>query len=74
VRMSRWRSTFSFALLLFWAPGVSAQRLSESTGVNLFKNNCTSCHGIVPAEHAPTEATIKQMARSEYLRPSPPVP
>jgi polyvinyl alcohol dehydrogenase (cytochrome) len=49
-------------LLLVSAPGLFAQqRLSESTGVNLFKNNCTTCHGITPAEHAPTEATIKQM-------------
>jgi mono/diheme cytochrome c family protein len=41
-----------------WAFG---QRLSESTGVNLFKNNCTGCHGATPVEHAPAEATIKQM-------------
>lgn len=38
-----------------------AVRRSESTGVNLFKNNCTNCHGAVPVEHAPTEATIKTM-------------
>jgi polyvinyl alcohol dehydrogenase (cytochrome) len=45
------------------APGAAfAQvRLSESTGVNLFKNNCTSCHGNPPVENAPTEAVIKQM-------------
>jgi polyvinyl alcohol dehydrogenase (cytochrome) len=36
-------------------------RLSESTGVNLFTNNCTKCHGDTPVERAPTEATIKQM-------------
>src|SRR5579863_5977076 len=40
---------------------VTAQRLSESTGVNLFNNNCTTCHGKTPAEHAPTEETIRQM-------------
>lgn len=59
--LSRWISTIPLALLLFRAPRAFAQRLSESTGVNLFKNNCTSCHGIVPVEHAPTEATIRQM-------------
>ena len=48
-------------LILLSAPCLLAQRLSESTGVNLFKNNCTKCHGITPVEHAPTEATIKQM-------------
>src|SRR5437899_333352 len=52
----------SLTLLLLSAPCLFAQRLSESTGVNLFKNNCTSCHGIAPVEHAPTEATIKQMS------------
>jgi polyvinyl alcohol dehydrogenase (cytochrome) len=36
-------------------------RRSESTGVNLFTNNCTGCHGMVPVEHAPSEATIKTM-------------
>jgi polyvinyl alcohol dehydrogenase (cytochrome) len=51
----------SLTLLLVSAPCLFAQRLSESTGVNLFKTHCTSCHGITPAEHAPTEATIKQM-------------
>jgi polyvinyl alcohol dehydrogenase (cytochrome) len=49
-------------LILVSAPLLQAQRLSESTGVNLFKNNCTKCHGIMPVEHAPTEATIKQMS------------
>jgi polyvinyl alcohol dehydrogenase (cytochrome) len=39
-----------------------AQRLSESTGLNLFQNNCTSCHGVTPVEHAPTEATIKTLS------------
>src|SRR6476661_536934 len=48
-------------LILVSAPFLPAQRLSESTGVNLFKSNCTKCHGITPVEHAPTEATIKQM-------------
>lgn len=51
----------SLTLILFSAPCLLAQRLSESTGVNLFKNNCTKCHGIAPVEHAPAEATIKQM-------------
>src|SRR5215475_3029222 len=54
-------SSASSILLLLWSPRLPAQRLSESTGVNLFKNNCTKCHGITPVEHAPTEATIKQM-------------
>jgi polyvinyl alcohol dehydrogenase (cytochrome) len=49
------------ALLVFLAHAGVAQRLSESTGVNLFKNNCTSCHGINPVERAPSEALIKQM-------------
>jgi polyvinyl alcohol dehydrogenase (cytochrome) len=49
------------ALLALSAPCVLAQRLSESTGVNLFKNNCTSCHGTTPVERAPSEALIKQM-------------
>lgn len=48
--------------VIFAASGIRAQvRLSESTGVNLFANHCTSCHGITPAEHAPTEATIRTM-------------
>src|ERR1700722_8718141 len=38
------------------------QRFSESTGLNLFQINCTSCHGVTPVEHAPTEATIKTMS------------
>jgi polyvinyl alcohol dehydrogenase (cytochrome) len=49
------------ALLVLLAHAGVAQRLSESTGVNLFKNNCTSCHGINPVERAPSEALIKQM-------------
>ncbi len=49
-------TTFVFAPCLF-----GQIRLSESTGVNLFKNNCTSCHGTPPVENAPTESTIKQM-------------
>ena len=51
----------SSVLLLLVCVRLPGQRLSESTGVNLFKNNCTRCHGITPVEHAPTEATIKQM-------------
>ncbi|MDE3194788.1 MAG: PQQ-binding-like beta-propeller repeat protein, partial [Acidobacteriota bacterium] len=47
---------FSAALILD-----AQQRLSESTGVNLFLNNCTACHGATPVEHAPSQAAIKQM-------------
>ena len=53
--------TLSPALLALAAMPALAQGLSESTGVNLFKNNCTRCHGATPVEHAPTEATIRQM-------------
>lgn len=42
--------------------GAAPQRLSESTGVNLFATHCTQCHGLVPVEHAPTEATIRTMS------------
>ena len=52
------------ANVAFWlivSAGAAQVRLSESTGVNLFANNCTTCHGATPAERAPTEATIKQM-------------
>src|SRR6185312_13591672 len=42
-------------------PPVPQVRRSESTGVNLFKNNCTTCHGEPPVEHAPSESTIKTM-------------
>jgi polyvinyl alcohol dehydrogenase (cytochrome) len=49
------------AMLLAAAACAPGQRLSESTGVNLFKNNCTVCHGATPVERAPAEATIKQM-------------
>src|SRR3984957_964023 len=38
------------------------QRFSESTGLNLFQSSCTTCHGVTPVEHAPTEATIKTMS------------
>src|ERR1035438_6847577 len=44
------------------APGVFAQRLSESTGLSVFQNSCTSCHGANPVEHAPSEATLKTMS------------
>ena len=57
---SRRIATLISALLLS-APSIFARRLSESTGVNLFKNNCTSCHGATPVERAPTESAIKQM-------------
>src|SRR5258708_838201 len=53
--------TATLVLLPLSVPSAFAQRLSESTGVNLFKNNCTSCHGITPVERAPSEALIKQM-------------
>jgi polyvinyl alcohol dehydrogenase (cytochrome) len=53
--------TATLAMLLLAAQCALAQGLSESTGVNLFKNNCTGCHGITPVERAPTEATIRQM-------------
>lgn len=50
-------------LTILSAPWAFAQvRMSESTGLNLFQNNCTNCHGITPVEHAPSEATIKTMA------------
>src|SRR3954452_22400199 len=53
--------SLTLILILLSTPTLFAQRLSESTGVNLFKSNCTKCHGITAVEHAPTEATIKQM-------------
>ena len=49
------------ALVLAAPWAFAQQRLSESTGVNLFANNCTECHGATPVEHAPSEATIRQM-------------
>jgi cytochrome c553 len=42
-------------------PALAQVRLSESTGVNLFNNNCTSCHGNPPVENAPTQVVIRQM-------------
>lgn len=51
----------SLTLLLLPSSCLLAQGLSESTGVNLFRNNCSTCHGVTPVEHAPTEATIRQM-------------
>ena len=53
--------TASLVLILLSAPSAFGQRLSESTGINLFANNCTGCHGLVPVEHAPSEATIRSM-------------
>jgi polyvinyl alcohol dehydrogenase (cytochrome) len=38
-----------------------AQRLSESTGINLFQNNCMRCHSATPVEGAPSESSIKLM-------------
>src|SRR4051812_27880900 len=55
------RNSAVIVTVLLLPAGAFAQRLSESTGVNLFKNNCTACHGATPVEHAPAEATIKQM-------------
>src|SRR4051794_14042827 len=51
----------AFAFLAAAPCALPQVRLSESTGVNLFKNNCTSCHGNPPVENAPTEVVIKQM-------------
>ncbi len=54
---------FAVTALLTAGVGVGdAQRLSESTGVNLFAQHCTQCHGLVPVERAPTEATIRAMS------------
>jgi polyvinyl alcohol dehydrogenase (cytochrome) len=47
--------------IMLLAPQGAAQRLSESTGINLFSSHCTQCHGVVPVERAPTEATIRAM-------------
>lgn len=49
------------ASIVLLAPQGGAQRLSESTGINLFSSHCTQCHGVVPVERAPTEATIRAM-------------
>jgi len=54
--------TATLAIPLSASCAFAQQRLSESTGLNLFQNNCTSCHGVTPVEHAPTEATIKTMS------------
>src|SRR5271165_666308 len=60
--MSTTRCPGLIASLVFLTLTAQAQvRLSESTGVNLFNNNCTSCHGNPPVENAPTAAVIKQM-------------
>jgi len=50
-----------FAILIMVSILPAQQRLSESTGVNLFLNNCMSCHGANLAEHAPSDTAIKQM-------------
>jgi polyvinyl alcohol dehydrogenase (cytochrome) len=55
------RALIALAVLVLMMRTVEAQRLSESTGVNLFTNNCISCHGPKPADRAPTEAAIRQM-------------
>jgi polyvinyl alcohol dehydrogenase (cytochrome) len=49
-----------FAVLAV-APVLKGQRLSESTGINLFQANCTGCHSESPVEHAPSESAIKTM-------------
>ena len=41
---------------------MAQQRLSESTGVNLFNTHCTGCHGETPVEHAPSGSAIKGMS------------
>ncbi len=56
----KWLPVAMFALLLA-TPVVKGQRLSESTGINLFQANCTGCHGETPVEHAPSESAIKTM-------------
>jgi polyvinyl alcohol dehydrogenase (cytochrome) len=58
----RLRAAAPLAILTAAACAASPQRLSESTGINLFSTHCTQCHGNVPAEHAPTEATIRAMS------------
>jgi len=58
---SHWRAVGAVLSVMMIAPVLPAQRLSESTGVNLFLNNCTSCHGETPVEHAPSQSAIKQM-------------
>src|SRR5689334_10518567 len=54
------------AMLLFVAVtspvSMAQQRLSESTGVNLFNTHCTGCHGETPVEHAPSGSAIKGMS------------
>jgi polyvinyl alcohol dehydrogenase (cytochrome) len=55
-------SVVLLAAIVAAADPVAAQvRLSESTGVNLFNSNCTTCHGNPPVEHAPAELVIRQM-------------
>ncbi len=51
----------ALAVFILTVPSARPQRLSESTGVNLFANNCTTCHGPTPVERAPAEAVIRQM-------------
>jgi polyvinyl alcohol dehydrogenase (cytochrome) len=55
------QSIFFLSLTIAAQCAMGQARLSESTGVNLFTNNCLKCHGTPPVERAPTEAVIKQM-------------
>jgi polyvinyl alcohol dehydrogenase (cytochrome) len=50
-----------FSLMVMSPLLTGQQRLSESTGVNLFNTNCTGCHGETPVEHAPSGSAIKTM-------------
>ena len=42
---STFQTLLTAVVLAVLVPTSPAQRLSESTGVNLFSNHCTSCHG-----------------------------
>ena len=50
-----------FSLMVMSPLLTGQQRLSESTGVNLFNTNCTGCHGETSVEHAPSGSAIKTM-------------
>jgi len=53
--LSRASLTAAAALVLALTPTAAQQRLSESTGVNLFSNHCTKCRGTTPVERAPAK-------------------
>src|SRR4051812_17181478 len=61
IHIARYRIIPAVLAALIAAAALPAQRLSESTGINLFLNNCTGCHGTTPVEHAPSQSAIKQM-------------